>query len=129
MIAADAERLTSAAPRRLRGGWYEARSGAAYVLARHWPPRLDVVATGSFPPVRRGRLARQIRQDLWRALQGLRGFSPVIEIDAAEAGLVVRAGGRLAGPAPAGVELRIKDLLDSPGHRARWLAWAGEGAR
>lgn len=125
MTAGDTDR----APRRLRGGWYELRSDAGYVLARHWPPRLDVVATGDFPPVRRGRLARQIRQDLWRMLQGLRGFSPVIEVDATACGLRVRAGGRLVAPAPSGVESRIKDLLDSPGHRARWLTWAGEGAR
>jgi|SRR6056297_919037 len=110
---------------RLRGGWFACRDGARYVLARQWPPRFDVAATSAFPPVRRGRLAQQIRQDLWREVRGLRGFSPVIQIDAPASGqMIVRAGGRLEGGAPAGLRDRIKDLLDSPAHRARWLTWA-----
>lgn len=109
-----------------RDAWHIRNAPGHYVLARHWPPRFDVSAVSDFPPVRPSRLARHIRQDLWRALQGLRGFSPVIQIDAAEDGVTVRAGGRLQGRAPQGTESRIRDLLDSPAHRARWLRWAGE---
>lgn len=116
----------TAAPRRLRGGWYESSGARGYVLARRWPPRFDVSATGRFPPARRGRLARQIRQDLWRRFQGLRGFSPVIQIAYVGDGLIVRAGGRLEGRVPRSTESLIQDLLDSPRHRARWLTWAGQ---
>ncbi|MBS0125192.1 hypothetical protein KB874_13960 [Aestuariicoccus sp. KMU-90] len=98
------------------------------MLARHWPPRFDVAAESRFPPARPGRLAHQIRQDLWRELQGLRGFSPVIQIDADERGLTVTAGGRLeAASLPHDLaRARIAALLECPRHRARWLAWAQE---
>ena len=113
------------APQRLKGGWLEARDVDSYTLARQWPPRFDVAASARFPSVRRGRLARQIRQDLWRALKGLRGFSPVIQIAAAETGLTVTAGGRLPAKVP-GVEASIHDLLQDPARRARWITWAQE---
>lgn len=116
-------------PRRLRGGWYVQRDGGRYVLARHWPPRFDVCAVSVFPPVRAGRLAQQIRQDLWRILKGLRGFSPVVQIDASDEGCKVHAGGRLVGNAPKEIESHIRNLLDSPTHRARWLSWAGKGGQ
>jgi hypothetical protein len=115
-------------PRRLRGGWLEAREAQRYTLARHWPPRFDVSASCRFPPVRADRLARQVRQDLWRLLQGLRGFSPVVEIQMSEEGFVLRAGGRVAGCVPAQTEARILSLLLDPRHRARWAAWARERA-
>ena len=114
------------APRRLRGGWFALRDGGRYTLARHWPPRWDVDATSDFPPVAAGRLAQQIRQDLWRVLRGLRGFSPVVEVSPTEAGLTVRAGGRLVAPVPAGTAARIQDLLEDPARRARWVGWAGQ---
>ena len=111
-----------------RNGWHIHQEPGRYVLARQWPPRFDVSAASEFPPARASRLARQIRQDLWRTLQHLRGFSPVVEASVTEGGVTVRAGGRLAGRTPQGTEDRIQDLLDSPAHRARWLAWAGEDA-
>lgn len=114
------------APRRLRGGWFAQQAGGRYTLARRWPPAWDVDATSDFPPVNPGRLARQIRQDLWRVLQGLRGFAPVVEVASTESGLSVRAGGSVLGRAPAGTSGRIQDLLDDPARRARWIRWAGQ---
>lgn len=111
-----------------RNGWHVLEEEGRYVLARQWPPRFDVAATSGFPPVRAARLARQIRQDLWRKFQHLRGFSPVVEIAATECGVIVRAGGRLSGRTPAETESRIRDLLDDPALRARWMVCAGEGA-
>ena len=122
------------APRRLKGGWFEQRSGRGYVLSRQWPPRFDVQVRAEFLPaaaaLRRGRLARQIRQDLWRALRGLRGFSPVIQIDTGDHGLAITAGGRLldGAPKPGGAEAKIAALLEDPAHLARWFAWAQERA-
>ncbi|WP_323771387.1 hypothetical protein [Antarctobacter sp.] len=111
-----------------RNGWHTHEQDGCYVLARHWPPLFDVAAVSGFPPARASRLARQIRQDLWRKFQHLRGFSPVVEVAATEDGVIVRAGGRLSGRTPPGTEGRIRDLLDSPAHRARWMVCAGEDA-
>ena len=117
--------------RALRGGWHEKRSEAGYVLSRHWPPRFDVCASAAFPMLRRGRLARQVRQDLWRQLKGLRGFSPVIQVVALGDGICMTAGGQslIGAPVPATSVREIEDLLSDPLRRARWSAWAGEGAQ
>ncbi|WP_425099470.1 hypothetical protein [Tropicibacter sp. S64] len=126
------EMLREDAPvRTLRGGWHEARSARGYVLARHWPPRFDVAASAGFPMLRRGRLARQVRQDLWRVLKGLRGFSPVIQVAALGDGICLTAGGRcLTGtPLPQTTAPRIEALLSDPAHRARWISWAAEGVQ
>lgn len=109
---------------RIRGGWLEGRSGEGYVLARHWPPRFDVSASAELPDQRPARLAQQVRQDLWRALKSLRGFSPVVEIHFTKHGLTVTAGGRVEGRVPHGIESRIQAVLDDPARRARWQSWA-----
>ncbi|MCT4559684.1 MAG: hypothetical protein N4A61_16680 [Pelagimonas sp.] len=109
-----------------RNSWHIHEDEASYTLARHWPPRFDVMATARFPTMRKGRLARQIRQDLWRALKGLRGFSPVVRIVSDHEGLTVTAGGRVQGHIPAEVPLKIEALLASPAHQRRWQAWAQE---
>jgi hypothetical protein len=114
--------------RRLKGGWLEAREADRYTLARHWPPRFDVSASRRFPPMRADRLARQVRQDLWRLLQGLRGFSPVIDIRVGESDHVLTAGGRVGGRVPPQTATRIATLLEDPRLRARWTAWARERA-
>lgn len=110
-----------------RGGWHVLREGTVLVLARQVPPRFDVVAGGRFPPARRERLATQIRQDMWRALRGQRGFSPVVEVTAGDGYLDVRAGGRVSAGRfdRAGLEARISALLQDAGNRARWLRCAG----
>ncbi|MBK1634653.1 hypothetical protein [Rhodovulum adriaticum] len=108
-----------------RRGWHILREPGALTLARHLPVRLDLCARAGFPAARKGRLAQQIRQDMWRALQDLRGFSPVVRVEEAKTGLTVTAGGRAAQPFPrARAEARIAALLASPAHRARWLAHA-----
>jgi len=99
------------------------------VLTRRLPPRFDVVAEVRFPAVPRRRLAHQIRQDLWRALQDVRGFSPVVGIRRAGDALRIRAGGRIdAGPVPRDhVQARIATLLSDPVRRARWQRYAARG--
>jgi len=103
------------------------RGADVLTLARQRPARFDVAARASFPPLRRGRLAHLIRQDLWRALQSLRGFSPVVRIAAMPGGLMVTAGGRVAGPVAPNVQRRIAALLDDPERRARWITNARLG--
>ncbi len=82
------------------------------------------------PRLDHARLAMQIRQDLWRELRHLRGFSPAVEIVADEAGLTVCAGGRLlSGRPPCGTSARVSAMLDDPVRQARWRVWAAPRGR
>ncbi len=103
--------------------WHIIRTDQQLTLCRQLPPRFDVVGETTLPLVRKGRLAQQIRQDLWRALQNLRGFSPVVEVTETTQGLRIRAGGRIdAAPFPKQkLEAQIDRLLASVPHRDRWL--------
>jgi len=110
-------------------GWHVLREGATLTLARHLPARFDIGAEAAFPPMGRLRLAQQVRQDMWRALRDVRGFSPAVRVTAQDGALLLRAGGRVAGPAPKAVlEARIAALLADPEKRARWARFAGAGA-
>ncbi len=110
-----------------RGGWHVLREGARVTVARLVPVRFDVFAETRLPRAGRERVAQQVRQDLWRALQRQRGFSPVVEVEAVEDGLIVRAGGRVdaAQYDRAGIEARIADMLEAPSRRRRWVRMAG----
>ncbi|QRF68476.1 hypothetical protein GQA70_11440 [Ponticoccus alexandrii] len=96
------------------------------MLSRQWPPRFDLRVETGFPVANRRRLALQVRQDLWRELKDLRGFSPVVQIDAGDKGIDLVAGGRLQAAATAEVISRLEALLDDPAKRARWMSWALE---
>jgi hypothetical protein len=107
--------------------WHILRDGHAVTLARHLPVRMDLCVRATFhapTPVSRTALAHQIRQDVWRALRRLRGFSPVVRVGHTGAAIAVEAGGRCAGPA-GGAADRIADVLDNRANRRRWLAHAG----
>ncbi|WP_234988758.1 hypothetical protein [Tropicibacter naphthalenivorans] len=52
----------------------------------------------------------------------------MIQIAAAEDVLTVTAGGRLLGRPEAGLEDRIRALLNDPARRARWTRWAKGGS-
>lgn len=105
-------------------GWHILRDGEVLTLCRAHPVRFDVEASSVFPKLHRLRLAHQIRQDMWRALQRLRGFSPVVQVSPAAEGLIVRAGGQTPHPSAA-INERIADLLAAPKTRARWIRFAG----
>lgn len=111
-------------------GWHILRVGDTLTLARHMPVRFDVVAQTTLPACHPLRLAHQIRQDIWRALQSLRGFSPVIEVRVQEEAAHIRAGGRVFGAEPNAVPpvtvSRLREVLDAPANRARWVRYAGE---
>lgn len=109
--------------------WHILRDDTSLTVARRAPPRFDVAATAIFPIARKGRLATQIRQDLWRMLRRQRGFSPVVRVVEDDSHLNVTAGGIVAvKPFPkARIESQIADLLACPVHRLRWLANATEG--
>ncbi|WP_297769606.1 hypothetical protein [uncultured Roseovarius sp.] len=107
-----------------RDRWHviEEESGVLMV-ARRLPVRFDLAVATVLPgATSRRRLARLVRQDLWRALQRLRGFAPAVRIESAGAALRVTAGGQVDGALPrAMIERRIAALLEDPEKRARWM--------
>ncbi|EEX15681.1 conserved hypothetical protein [Citreicella sp. SE45] len=109
-----------------RGAWHMHEEEGGLILARRWPARFDLVVETRLPPVtRRGRLAHQVRQDVWRALRDLRGFSPCVSVRTDDGGTVLRAGGQLDAAAPGALAARrIAAVLEDPGNRARWLRWS-----
>lgn len=110
-----------------RSQWHILRDGPRVTVARHLPVRFDVLAETVLPLAGRLRVAQQIRQDLWRALQRQRGFSPVVEVSEAADGLVVRAGGRVLAARfdRARLAARIADVLEDGTNRRRWVRMAG----
>lgn len=105
--------------------WHIMDDGARYVLARRLPARFDFAVEAVLPPMRAGRLARQVRQDMWRALRAIKGFSPVVSVERRESDMLVRAGGQVDGPFPrAQAEEALADLLSDAATRARWARWA-----
>lgn len=102
--------------------------GETLTVARRLPARFDVSAETILPIGNRARLAHQIRQDMWRRLQKLRGFAPVVQVTKQPCGAVhVKAGGALDGhPAPAQCNAEIATLLEAPELRARWVRFASQ---
>lgn len=94
------------------------------MLMRQAPPWFDVAVSVELPLADPLRLAHQIRQDMWRAVQTVRGFSPVIRVEPCEAGLRVTAGGRVAGRVPGNLEPKIAAVLEDEAKRSRWLRHA-----
>jgi len=93
-------------------------------VARQVPPRFDVAVSVEFPPAEPLRLAQQIRQDMWRVVQTVRGFSPVVKVEEQGDGLLVTAGGRVAGRVPGNLASEIKAVLENEAKRGRWLQHA-----
>lgn len=101
--------------------WHITRDATGLTLSRHATPSFDVAAETGFPPLRMLPLAQMIRQDMWRLLQTVRGFAPVVQVSKTSRGLRVKAGGRVVGPVKmAHTEAQIRALLDNDRYRARW---------
>lgn len=110
--------------------WHILRDEGELTLARSLPVRFDVWSETDLPVADPVRLAHQIRQDMWRALQSLRGFSPIVQVtQASEHRVTVRAGGRVDGAIPANVSGQIASLLNDADKRARWVAHARRSSR
>ena len=108
-----------------RNRWHILREGATLTMTRSLPVRLDVFAETLLPSGSRLRLAQQVRQDMWRRLQGLRGFLPVVCVTQEGDMCRVVAGGRVDGRFPKSqTEKAISDMLTDPQLRARWSAFA-----
>ncbi len=98
--------------------------GRVVTLSRELPARFDVAAETELPAGNPVRFAHQIRQDMWRMLQSMRGYSPVVRLTERGQGWHVLAGGRVQGNVPPGTAERISDLLENQSKRGRWVAQA-----
>ncbi len=102
-------------------GWHIMRDSDSLTLSRHPDPAFDLWAETDFALLRMLPLAQMIRQDMWRMLQRLRGFAPIVRVTNTDTGLRVRAGGTVEGRFPrARAEARIAALLNDPAYRQRW---------
>ena len=109
-----------------QNGWHTIREEACTTVARRLPVRFDVSVSAQFPTVSKTRLAQQIRQDMWRSLQNVRGFLPIVRVEEDTQGLKVTAGGQMPRPIAANIELKIENLLNDAPRRARWIACASK---
>ncbi|WP_420010676.1 hypothetical protein [Tateyamaria sp.] len=108
----------------MSNGWHIIQSEGSLTLSRRLPPRFDFAVQTELPQGNPRRLAHQIRQDLWRALQDVRGFSPVVQLDQTPGGWTVTAGGRASGKIAAATQAKANAVLEHRGNRARWLRHA-----
>jgi hypothetical protein len=71
--------------------------------------------------ISRRRYASQVRQDLWRAARGLRGFVPRVLVGSDGEDILITGGGVLVtGHMPPGLPERLAAILDNPNNRRRW---------
>ncbi|SEQ24663.1 hypothetical protein [Thalassovita taeanensis] len=113
-----------------RNRWHIQRQERVVIVARRPGLRFDLSADAILPLCGKLRLAQQVRQDMWRLLRDLRGFSPMVRVEQADDVLHVRAGGQIDGRFPrAATQARLAALLADPAHRDRWVRYAGGGAR
>lgn len=113
----------------MRRPWSDTETDAGVLHARTGAPdRWDVSVARTWvlgAPISRRRLARQVRQDIWRALQATRGFSPRVLVATQATEIHITGGGSIASSRAAPVLAeRIADILDNPDNRRRWATHA-----
>ena len=109
----------------MKKGWHITKDEGQVTVSRQLPARFDVSANTQLAGGSAVRIAMQVRQDMWRALQGLRGFSPVVQVTLVDGALNIEAGGRVMGNVASTLEADIQTVLENPKNRARWLKCAG----
>lgn len=107
-----------------RNSWHIHRTDKGLTLSRLACVRFDIAAQGQLPAGDPLRYAHQIRQDMWRLLQGVRGFAPVVELQKQGQGWQVRAGGAVFGRVPPNASAKVAELLENQSKRKRWIAQA-----
>jgi hypothetical protein len=97
-------------------------------LSRHRSARFDfssVILIAGGADLRKSRIAHQVRQDLWRALQHLRGYAPVVQVRALGDDLEITAGGEVQGRFPkANCEDLVAQVLGCKVRQARWARFS-----
>jgi len=105
--------------------WHIQRDGDSLIMSRRLPVRWDVAAEVTLPNAGLLRTAQQVRQDMWRALQDLRGFAPTVEVRREAGRLHVRAGGSVDGAvSKAHAQAVISEILACPERQGRWRRFA-----
>jgi len=109
-----------------RNSWHILRDpDGAVTLSRRLPVQFDLVVTSHLPRAGKLRVAQQIRQDMWRALQAVKGFAPAVRVADTQNGLCITAGGQVAGRYPrAQAEALLRGVLEDTRNRARWVRCA-----
>lgn len=104
--------------------------GETLTLARRLPIRWDVRCEAHLAGehLSRRRLALQIRQDIWRACQNVRGFTPLVSVTPVEAGYQVAAGGMVAVQhfPRSSIVARLEDVLSCSENQRRWRGFAAQ---
>lgn len=113
----------------MKNRWHIQKSAGALTLSRHPAARFDVQAETVLAKGDPLRLAHQIRQDIWRCLQNMRGFSPVVLVEIRPNDVKITAGGRVEGRVPANAADQIAEVLERPNNRARWVRHANHKGR
>ncbi|GAB5448266.1 hypothetical protein [Gymnodinialimonas sp.] len=106
-----------------RGAWHTARDGDTLTLSRKRTARFDLAEVTFLPgeDLVRSLIAHQIRQDMWRRLQRLRGFCPAVRVTTQPGGVAILAGGAVEGAVTDRARATIADLLNDPVLRTRWI--------
>ena len=105
--------------------WLHKQHGDTYIMGKRFPVQFDLLAETTLPVCRSKKLALQIRQDMWRLLQNVRGFLPAVQVTSHETGMYVRAGGQLTSLVHVRfAQLKLQDMLDDPIYRQRWINYA-----
>ncbi len=109
---------------RARDGWHIARDGDTLTLSRMRKARFDLAEVTFLPGegLVRSRIAHQIRQDMWRKLQRLRGFCPAVRVTTQQGGVAVLAGGAVEGRVTPRAREAIAEILNDPVARTRWIS-------
>lgn len=107
-----------------RNGWHIKRDGDTLTLSRKRTARFDLAEVTFLPgsDLARSLIAHQIRQDMWRKLQRLRGFCPAVRVTTQPGGVAVLAGGAVDGPITDRARTAISEMLNDPSMQARWIA-------
>lgn len=105
--------------------WHILRDDASWTLSRRLPVEWHIEHEALVPLCHPIRLMHQVRQDVWRSMQSLRGFAPAVSLTPEAGQWRVRAGGAALGTiAPIWVE-RLVVVLDAADNQARWVRHAG----
>ena len=88
------------------------------------PGQFDITPRPLSPGAAR-RMARAIRQDLWRACKSVRAFTPRVHVILAEGLATITAGATVQAAIPPDLSARVAALLDDPKKRALWHVYAG----
>ncbi len=109
----------------MRKGWHIAEADGVWTLSRHAEARFDLRAETWLPICHPVRLMHQIRQDIWRALQRLRGFAPAVRLATNGGVWMVQAGGQVKGRMTEAHRSTLETVLWDEQNRTRWVRYAG----